>query len=397
VSTRSIPAERYAARIKRAQELLPAEDASALLIGVGAHLQWLTGYGAHELPRLTMLVVPASGQATLVMPRLELAAAQACTASQAGLIDLAPWEETEDPFELVAAKLDASDSRPEVQLGALGGAWGRLGGLLVSDRLWATHLLRLQAALPDAAFGLASTILTPLRALKDAEEIDLLRRAAHAADRVVEQIAAGRLVGRSEAEVSKEVRDRLIAEGHDEPSFAIVASGSNSASPHHEASDRVIAAGEPIVLDIGGRLEGYCSDTTRTLWVTGEADVRPSDEFTKLYDVLQRAQAAATAAVRPGLVAADLDGVARQMIVKGGYGAQFIHRTGHGIGLDGHEDPYIVESNPVPLVAGNAFSIEPGIYFDGKFGARIEDIVVCAADGADTLNLTSRDLHVVRG
>jgi Xaa-Pro aminopeptidase len=331
------------------------------------------------------------------MPRLELAAAQACTAAEAGLIDLAPWEETEDPFELVAAKLEASDSRPEVQIGALGGAWGRLGGLLVSDRLWATHLLRLQAALPDAAFGLASTILTPLRALKDAEEIDLLRRAAHAADRVVEQIAAGPLVGRSEAEVSKEVRDRLIAEGHDEPSFAIVASGPNSASPHHEASDKVIAAGDPIVLDIGGRLEGYCSDTTRTLWVTGEDDVRPSDEFTKLYDVLQHAQAAAMAAVRPGLAAADLDGVARQMIAKGGYGAQFIHRTGHGIGLDGHEDPYIVESNPVPLVAGNAFSIEPGIYFDGKFGARIEDIVVCAADGADALNLTSRDLYVVRG
>ena len=397
MSTHSIPADRYAARIARAQELLPAEDASALLIGVGAHLQWLTGYGAHEMPRLTMLVVPAAGRATLVMPRLELALAQGCTAAQAGLIDLAPWEETEDPFELVATKLDASDSRPEIQLGALGGAWGRLGGLLVSDRLWAVHLLRLQAALPDAAFGLASTILTPLRAIKDAEEIELLRNAAHAADRVVEQIAAGRLVGRTEADVSKEVRDRLVAEGHDEASFAIVASGPNSASPHHEPGSKVIAAGEPIVLDIGGRLEGYCSDTTRTLWVTGPKDVRPSAEFTKLYDVLQRAQDAALKAVRPGLAARDLDGVARQMIAKAGFGEQFIHRTGHGIGLDGHEDPYIVESNSADLVVGNAFSIEPGIYFDGKFGARIEDIAVCAADGADALNVSSRDLYVVPG
>ena len=397
MSTRSIAPERYAARIARAQEALPTEDASALLIGAGADLQWLTGYEAHLLERLTMLVVPAKGRAALIMPRLELAPAQLCTAAQAGLIDLLPWQETEDPFELVAARLDASDSRPEVQLGALGGAWGRLGGLLVSDRLWAMFLLRLQATLPDAAFGLASTVLSPLRTIKDAEEIELMRTAAHAADRVVGQIAAGRLVGRTEKEVSKEVLDRLVAEGHDVGDFAIVASGPNSASPHHEPSDRVIAAGESIVLDIGGRLEGYWSDTTRTLWVTGDTDIRPTDEFTKLYDVLQHAQAAQRAAVRPGLVAAELDAVGRTMIAKAGYGANFIHRTGHGTGLDGHEDPYIVESNKEPLAAGNVFSIEPGIYVEGKFGARIEDLVVCVADGIDELNVSSRDLYVVRG
>ncbi len=397
MSTHSIPADRYAARIARAQEMLPAEDASALLIGVGAHLQWLTGYGAHEIPRITLLVVPATGRATLVMPRLELPAAQTCTAAQAGLLDLAPWEETDDPFALIAAKLEASDSRPEIQIGALGGTWGRLGGLLVSDRLWATHLLRLQAALPDAAFGLASTILSPLRAIKDAEEIELLRRAAHAADRVVEKIAAGRLVGRSEADVSAEVRDRLVAEGHDEAAFAIVASGPNGASPHHEPGERLIAAGEPIVLDIGGRLEGYYSDTTRTLWVTGDADVRPTDEFSRLFDTLHGAQAAQRAAVRPGLVAAELDAVGRKMIAKAGYGENFIHRTGHGTGLDGHEDPYIVSSNEMPLDAGNVFSIEPGIYIEGKFGARIEDLVACGVNGVDELNVSSRDLYVVRG
>ena len=397
MSTHSIPADRYAARLARAQEALPQEDAYALLIGVGAHLQWLTGYGAHEIPRITLLVLPASGRATLVMPRLELAAAQSCSAAQAGLIDLSPWEETDDPFALIAAELEASDSRPEIQIGALGGAWGRLGGLLVSDRLWAVHLLRLQAALPDAAFGLASTVLSPMRAIKDADEIELLRTAAHAADRVVEQIAAGRLIGRSEADVSTEVRDRLVAEGHDEPAFAIVASGPNAASPHHEPSDRVIEAGEPIVLDIGGRLEGYYSDTTRTLWVTGEEDARPSDEFTKLYEVLESAQAAQRAAVRSGLAAAALDAVGRQMIAQAGYGENFIHRTGHGTGLDGHEDPYIVSSNPAPLATGNVFSIEPGIYVEGRYGARIEDLVVCGADGVDELNVSSRSLYVVRG
>jgi Xaa-Pro aminopeptidase len=397
VSTHSIPADRFAARIARAQAALPTEDAYALLVGVGAHMQWLTGYGAHEIPRITMLVLPATGRATLVMPRLELPAAQTCTAAQAGLIDLAPWEETEDPFALIADKLEASDSRPEIQLGALGGAWGRLGGLLVSDRLWAIHLLRLQAALPDAAFGLASTVLSPMRAIKDAEEIELLRRAAHAADRVVEQIAAGRLIGRSEAEVSREVRDRLVAEGHDEAAFAVVASGPNGASPHHEVSEKVIEAGEPIVLDIGGRLEGYYSDTTRTLWVTGDKDIRPSDQFTKLFDVLVGAQAAQRAAVAPGLVAADLDAVGRNVIAEAGYGENFIHRTGHGTGLDGHEDPYIVSSNPQALAAGNVFSIEPGIYIEGKFGARIEDLVACGPEAVDELNVSSRGLYVVRG
>ena len=397
MSTRSIPAERYAERIANAQKALPEEDASALLIGVGADLQYLTGYEAHLLERLTMLVVPAQGRAALICPRLELAPAQGCIAAQAGVIDVLPWEETEDPFELVAARLEASDSRPEIQLGALGGAWGHLGGLLVSDQLWAMFLLRLQATLPDAAFGLASTVLSPLRTVKDADEIELLRKAAHAADRVVEQMAAGRLVGRPENEVSKEVLDRLVAEGHDVGSFAIVASGPNSASPHHEPTDRVIQAGESIVLDIGGRLEGYWSDVTRTLWVTGEDDIRPTDEFTKLYDVLQRAQTAQRKAVRPGLAAAELDAVGRKMIVKAGYTENFIHRTGHGTGLDGHEDPYIVASNSTPLIAGNVFSIEPGIYIEGKFGARIEDQVVCVTDGVDELDVASRDLYVVRG
>jgi Xaa-Pro aminopeptidase len=397
VSTRSIPADRYAQRIALAQEQLPAEDAAALLIGVGADLQWLTGYAAHLLERLTMLVITPAGRPTLVVPRLELPAAQLCTAAQADIVDIVTWEETEDPFQVVAGLLGAAKSRPEIQLGALGGAWGRLGGLLVSDRLWAMFLLRLQAVVPDAAFGLASTVLGPLRAVKDAEEVALLRQAAHAADRVVAQIAGGRLIGRSEADVSHEVRERLVAEGHDEAMFAIVASGPNSASPHHEPGDRVIAAGDSIVLDIGGSIEGYQSDITRTLWVTGNEDVRPSDEFAKLYGVLQEAQQQGRAAVRAGVPAESIDAVTRSVIADAGFGEQFIHRTGHGIGLETHEDPYIVSGNDAQLAAGNAFSVEPGIYFAGRYGARIEDIVVCAQDGVDDLNETSRDLHVVRG
>jgi Xaa-Pro aminopeptidase len=392
-----IPAARYEARIAAAQEQLPAEDASALLIGVGPDLQWLTGYGAKDLERLTMLVVPASGRSTLVVPRLERAAAEAATGVGAGLVDVTTWEETEDPFQIVAALLDASDSRPEIQLGALGGAWGRLGGLLVSDRLWATFLLRLQSAVPDAAFGLASAVVGPLREIKEADEIALLREAAHAADRVVEAIAHGPLVGRTEENVAREVRDRLIDEGHDMAAFWIIASGPDSASPHHEPTERVIQAGEPIVVDIGGSISGYCSDITRTVWVTGPDDIRPSDEFTKLYEVLQRAQASSTAAVKPGVECQEIDRAGRDVIAQAGMGDQFIHRTGHGIGLEGHEDPYIVEGNSAPLEVGNTFSIEPGIYVEGKHGARIEDIVACTDSGADALNQVTRDLLVVRG
>lgn len=343
-----------------------------------------------------MLVIPSRGRPSLVIPRLELASAQECTAAQGGLVELITWEETEDPFELVARLLDESDSRPEIQLGALGGAWGHLGGLLVSDRLWATFLLRLQAVVPDAAFGLASVLLSDLRAIKDAEEVELLRRAAHAADRAITGIASGRLVGRTEADIAVEVRERLVAEGHDEAAFWIVASGPNSASPHHEPGSREVQAGEPLLLDIGGRLEGYGSDITRTFWVTG-GEGGPADEFRRLYDVLHTAQATSTAFVKAGVAAADVDAAGREVIDAAGFGSNFIHRTGHGIGLEGHEDPYIVAGNDRLLETGNAFSIEPGIYIDGRYGARIEDIVVCGPRGPDMLNQAPRELVVVRG
>jgi Xaa-Pro aminopeptidase len=233
---------------------------------------------------------------------------------------------------------------------------------------------------------------------KDADEVALLRLAAEAADRVVDQIAAGRLVGRTEADVSREVRERLVAEGHHEAHFAIVASGPNSASPHHDASDRVIRAGEPIVLDIGGTLGGYGSDITRTLWVTGGDPANgPDAEYRRLFAVLQSAQAKATRAVRPGVPCEAIDAAARDVIAGEGYGEAFIHRTGHGIGLEGHEEPYLVSGNGEALGEAMAFSIEPGIYLGGRYGARIEDIVVCGPDGPIALNEAERDLRVVPG
>jgi Xaa-Pro aminopeptidase len=261
------------------------------------------------------------------------------------------------------------------------------------------HVLRLQAALGQRVHTeLASPVLRELRMIKDADEVALLRLAAHAADRVVAQIAAGRLVGRTEADVAREVRERLIAEGHDEAHFAIVGSGPNSASPHHEASERVIQAGEPIVLDIGGTLGGYGSDVTRTLWVTGGDPARgPDERFRHLFGALLGAQAAATRAVAPGVSCEAIDATARRPIDAEGYGEAFFHRTGHGIGLEGHEDPYLVEGNTLALAPGMAFSVEPGIYLAGSYGARIEDIVVCGPDGPIVLNEAPRELYVVDG
>ena len=270
--------------------------------------------------------------------------------------------------------------------------------IAVYDDLAARHLLPLQDRLSPARLELASATLRELRIVKDPDEIELLRRAAHAADRVVAAIAGGRLVGRTEEDVAHEVRERLVAEGHDEATFAIVGSGPNSASPHHGASDRVIRAGEPIVLDIGGTIDGYGSDITRTLWVTGGDPAQgPDEQFRHLFGVLYGAQAAATGAVRPGVAPEDVDAAARRPIEAEGYGDAFFHRTGHGIGLEGHEDPYIIAGNREPLREGMAFSVEPGIYLVGEYGARIEDIVVCGPDGPIALNEAPRELYVVDG
>ena len=372
-----VPGTRFAERLERAVAATSSAGLDALFIGVGSDLRYLTGYEAMPLERLTMLVIRPGHAPFIVVPRLERGAAEAGLRTS---LEIVTWDETDDAYAIAARDVPAHR-------------------VAVSDTLLAMHLLRLQATLGTGVeFSLASTVLRDLRMVKDPDEIALLRLAAQAADRVVAQIAAGRLVGRTEADVAREVRERLIAEGHDEAHFAIVGSGPNSASPHHEASDRVIQAGEPIVLDIGGTLGGYGSDITRTLWVTGgDAMLGPDERFRHLFGVLHGAQRAATRAARPGTPCGAVDAAARTPIEAEGYGEAFFHRTGHGIGLEGHEDPYLVAGNDLPLRPGMAFSVEPGIYLPGEYGARIEDIVVCGEDGPIALNEAPRELYVVEG
>jgi len=379
--THAIPAGSYAVRIAATQAAARAQGVRALLIGVGPELEWLTGYEAKPLERLTMLVIPAHGDPVIVTPRLEVAAAEQAPGIGSGDVRIRSWLETDDPVDLVWESVPA----------------GADAHLVVSDTLRAAFLLRLQAAFPDATFDIASPVVGPLRRAKDAAEIALLRTAAQAADRAVIGLAAGRLVGRTEADIAAEVRTRLVDEGHDSASFWIVAGGSRSASPHHEPDGRVIQAGEPLLLDIGGRLGGYSSDITRTLWVAGEDGAGPDDAFRRIHDLVLDANRAGRDAVRQGVPAQDVDRAARAVIDAAGHGADFFHRLGHGIGLEGHEDPYLVEGNAEPLIVGDAFSIEPGIYLEGRYGVRIEDIVVCAETGPDVLNEAPRGLLVVSG
>ena len=373
-----IPASRFAERLERAVAATDAAGLAAMLVAVGSDMRYLTGYEAMPLKRLTVLVIRPGAEPTIVVPRLELAAAEAGLRTRVGI---RTWDETDDPYALAIAEIPAA------------------GRFALSDTMFAMHVLRFQAALAaGATFVPASTVLSELRMVKDADEIALLRAAAQAADRVVAAICAGRLVGRTEDDVAREVRERLLDEGHDTTSFAIVGSGPNSASPHHDASDRLIQAGEPIVLDIGGTLSGYGSDITRTLWVTGGDGAKgPDPRFAELFGVLRTAQEYARTCVRPGITCETIDSAARGVIEDAGHGPAFFHRTGHGIGLEGHEEPYLLAGNRLPLRAGMAFSVEPGIYYPGQYGARIEDIVVCGEDGPIVLNEAPRELAVVDG
>ena len=337
----------------------------ALLVSVGSDLPYLTTYRAFPLERITALVLPVDGDPALFVPRLEAPRVKTTVA-------VVPWDETDDPVGLMAGLLPAR------------------GTIAVGDQMWASFLIAFQRHLPEASFVDAEPLMASLRVIKEPREIEALRDAAHGVDRVADELNDVRFSGKTEREMSRIVSDMTLAAGHDSISFAIVASGPNGASPHHESSDRVIRDGDAIVVDFGGRVRGYGSDTTR-MYCVGT----PPDGFEDAYAVLRDAQQAAVAAVRPSVTAESIDAVARTIIDDAGYGEAFIHRLGHGIGLDAHEQPYLVEGNDQVIRAGMAFSIEPGIYLPNRWGMRIEDIVVAVDGGVDRLNRSSRALRFV--
>lgn len=356
----------YQRRIDACHMLMGEGVVDVLLLSIGADLRYFTGYEAMPLERLTMLVMGRAGEPVLVVPELE------APRVAPGPFAVHPWRETEDPLDIVAAY--AGDA-----------ALAMLG-----DQTWSAFLLGLQERMPGTAFQSATPLTRQLRGRKDRHEIKRLQVAGAGLDRVVARLHTTRFSGRSERDLAREVVVMTQEEDHDQALFWIVASGPNSASPHHEPGDRVIERGDVVVVDFGGRNGGYCSDSTRTFSV-GE----PSALQQEVHDVVHRAQRAATGAVRPGTRAYEIDRAARNVIVDAGYGEYFIHRTGHGIGLEGHEHPYLVEGNEELIEPGMCFSIEPGIYLPGQFGVRIEDIVTVTGSGVEVLNNSDRSLMVV--
>ncbi|WP_330230027.1 Xaa-Pro peptidase family protein [Nocardia sp. NBC_00508] len=365
-------ADVYGARLERAVELIRTAHLDALLITPGPDLRYLIGSAAESFERLTCLVIPADGATpSVVIPKLELASLDASAAGELGL-QVLDWVDGTDPYAMVKSALHVGSR------------------VAVADAMPALHLLPLAESFTGLPVS-ATPVLRELRMIKDAAEVEALRRAGAAIDQVHARMGEFLQVGRTEAEVGSRIEEAILAEGHTEAAFVIVGSGPHGADPHHGVAQRRIESGDVVVIDIGGPVEpGYYSDSTRT-YVLGE----PDPEVAARYAQLERAQAAAVAAVRPGVTAAAVDAAARDPLTEAGFGAAFVHRTGHGIGLSVHEEPYIVAGNDLVLEPGMAFSVEPGIYFRGEWGARIEDIVVVTENGSESLNNRPHGLTVL--
>ena len=359
----------YQERLDRARAAMRAAGVDVLLVGPSADLRYLTGIDAHLSERLNLLVLPAEGPAGFVVPRLEAPN----VAGMSSLLTLHVWDETDAPAELVARVVGS---------GAKTAA--------VGDHLYSVFLIRLQTALPGLTWEPSGPLLRDLRMHKDAAELDALREAARQTDAAWSAfLESGPIAGLTERQAMERLMALTTRQGM-RPGFGICASGPNSASPHYSTGDRVIQEGDAVIFDWGGIHEGYYSDVTRTVFVG-----QPTDEYRRVYDAVLRANEAAFAAVRPGVACEDVDRAARDVITDAGYGPAFIHRVGHGLGLDVHEEPYLVSGNTLPLAPGMTFSDEPGIYLEGNLGVRIEDTVVCTEDGAERINAAPRDLVVM--
>lgn len=364
--------DEYRNRIAKVAKHLDSSNQDLLLVTPGADLRYLIGYDAHPLERLTCLAIHRSGVTWLVVPTLERPSAVAHGIEDLG-IHLVDWQETKNPYEILTKEIKSKV--------------GKNKKILVNNLMWVENAFKLSDAL-GTQVNLAEQLVAQFRSVKTQFEVDALHEAGQAIDNVHNQIHQWLRPGRTEREVGRDIANAIIESGHSRVDFVIVGSGPNGASPHHEVSDRVINVGEPVVVDIGGTMpSGYCSDSTR-MYVIGKA---PEDYYAK-YEVLKIAQAAASKAAIAGVSCESIDATARDILQSAGLGDYFIHRTGHGIGLETHEDPYIVSGNKTVLQNGHAFSIEPGFYVAEKYGARIEDILVCSDGVAVSTNKVTKEL-----
>ncbi|MDO5031599.1 Xaa-Pro peptidase family protein [Corynebacterium sp.] len=369
----TFPSSVYAQRLQRASEIAAQQGIDLLLVGTGADFAYLTGSWISSHERLTALVIAPGSAPVIVAPATDNASLESSPVGELG-IEIRGWRDGEDPYALALKK------QGEAQRVALGAS------------LTADHVLRFQSMLPQARWELATLALSELFSRKDAAEIAELRTAAAAIDAVHEAVPGLLVPGKSEADVATQLRELILRE-HVEVDFIIVGAGPNGANPHYDFGPRVLEKGDPVVVDIGGTLaSGYHSDCTRTYVVGGDIAAAPQD-FQEAYAVLEKAQAAGRAMARPGVSAQEVDRATRQVIEEAGWGEYYTHRTGHGIGLSGHEEPYVIEGNEMVLEEDMAFSIEPGIYVPGKWGMRLEDIVITTSQGCESLNVCPREVR----
>ncbi len=360
-------------RVEAVRSGLERVGADAAVFGLSSNLRYLTGFTDEPGERLLCLIVGREAEPTFVVPELY---ADEVSAHASG-ITMRVWRDGEDPAALLSA--------------AARGLADRAGRILLDDTLWATFALAIQGAFPDRRFGLASEAMEELRMCKDEDEIGSMVRAGEIADRAYKAVTSQAMTGLSEIELAGRLEAEMLAAGAEGVAFqTLVASGPNSALPHHRAGTRRIEVGDVVILDYGCRVAGYCSDVSRTV-VCGEAN----PELLRVHEAVRRAHAAARDAVRVQAHAEAVDRAARGVLVEGGYGDRFVHRTGHGIGLDVHEPPYIVEGNKRRLEQGMTFSIEPGAYFPGRFGVRIEDVVAITREGTLAMTRTPHELRCV--
>ncbi|APX98367.1 aminopeptidase P family protein [Natronorubrum daqingense] len=402
-------ASTFERRLTNCRHRLERSGGDLLVCVPSPNLTYLTGFEESPSERHLLLFVPRIGTPTLVAPKMYEQQLATIPIDEPPL-EVRTWDDDENPLEEIRAVLEGYETRHGLEFAIPNGVGDTNsdgeaidddrtpgdGSILVDDRMWATISQDLRACAPDATFGLASDVLESQRIRKDDVELEALRRAGAIADRVSLEIRSRgeELIGTTESALASDIEERLEAEGAGKPAFStIVAAGANGARPHHHSSDHEIERGEPIVLDFGAfvdaKLDGgtgrYPGDQTRTI-VPGE----PTEEYKRVHEIVQKAQQAAVEAVEPGVTASAVDEAARSVIEHAGYGDAFTHRTGHGVGLEVHEPPYIVGGNDRELEPGMVHSIEPGIYLDGKFGVRIEDLVVVTETGSERLNDSPR-------
>jgi Xaa-Pro dipeptidase len=351
------------------------QKTDAVILVPGTNLRWLTGMPFHAGERLTAAVITAAGDAGFVLPAME---AQRVKGASPVPFRLYPWD----------------DNQPAAA--AMGGCAAdlSLAGKAIAVEHLAMRVFELraiEAAAPRAVFVDAQQLFAPLRVVKDQQEISLMRAAAEMIDASLEKLLPQIRPGLSEREIASRWVIEILRTGAESPAFeCIIASGPNAAFPHHGTGDRELQVGDLLVLDGGARHGGYASDITRTVMI-GE----PTEQQKRIYEVVKAANEAGRRAGRPGVSGRAVDAAARKVIEDAGFGEHFMHRTGHGLGMDVHEEPYIAPANDQPLPVGCVFTIEPGVYVNGVGGVRIEDDVTLTEGGAESLTRSGRDLIIL--